>query len=495
MSDYAIIFQILGVLCALFFIFLTVMNFKTWRWLHALTTFAVFCAVVTFMVYASLVMKTRLAWIQSVSKFAEANEKQASNVEKIVNGSVGDQATIETSLAHYRSELARALVDRGRVWRSCTPANNADGTVTLTMNLGAAPAAPPVDPAAPPAAAPAAPAAAPVAKKHELKAQDIVFAFKEVATPEGSLPAYFVGEFQVTAVTETTVSLKLNPTYLRGPVQANEADGPWMLYEVLPPDGHEPFAFQKDVPKAQRIDSLTKIGIPPAAAESYARDNGPGDVNDPKDNTWVQVKFTKAHEIIVDASAMVSPVEEKHFDAQGQSQIPRLLRTKDPKTPEPVKFVANDIAIFDQATADDLVNRGIAQRQGLIYRRKLNDYEQAFQVISRKLYVLRDKTAVVVRDTATIKNAREKAVEQTMLLEATKALLQADYDKVVYERDEMKKYADAVAARIKEKRAEMSRLYLRNKELYAQLVELDRKMNEEVERRQRLSAVLPEVKK
>ena len=485
MSDYAIIFQILGVLSALFFIFLTVMNFKTWRWLHALTTFAVFCAVVTFMVYASLVMKTRLAWIESYSKFKTANEKQEKNVEKVINGSPEEPTSIETSLAYYRNALARALVDRGRVWRSCTPAGNADGTVTLTMNLGAAPAAPPVDPAAPPPAAPAAPAAPVVAKKHELKANDIVFAFKEVATPEGSLPAYYVGEFQVTAVTEANVTLKMIPNYLRGPVQANEIDTPWMLYEVVPADGHEPFAFPKEVAKAQRIDALTKMGIPAAAAESYARDDGPGDANDPKDNTWVQVKFTKSHEIIVDASAMVSPVEEKHFDAQGQSQIPRLLRTKDPKTPEPVKFVPNDIAIFDQATADDLVNRGIAQRQGLIYRRKLNDYEQAFQVISRKLYVLRDKTAVVVRDTATIKAARDKAIEQTTLLDAKKALMKADFDKIAYERDEMKKYADAMAARVKEKRGEMSRLYQNNKLLYAKIVELDRKLTEEVERRQR----------
>ena len=492
MSDYAIIFQILGVLSALFFIFLTVMNFKSWRWLHALTTFAVFCAVVTFMVYASLVMKTRLVWIESYSKFKVANEKQDLNVEKVVNGTPEEPASIETSLSYYRNELARALVDRGRVWRSCVPAGNADGTITLTMNLGAAAAPPPLDPTAPPPAVPAAPV---VAKKHELKANDVVFAFKEIATPEGSLPAYFVGDFQVTAVTETNVTLKMLPTYLRPPVQANEVDTPWMLYEVLPPDGHDPFTFPKDVPKAQRIDALTKMGIPPAAVESYARDDGPGDANDPKDNTWVQVKFTKSHEIIVDASAMVSPVEEKFFDAQGQTQIPRLLRTKDPKTPEPVKFVPNDVAVFDQATAEDLVNRGIAQRQGLIFRRKLNDYEQAFQVLSRKLYVLRDKTAVVVRDTATIKGARDKAIEQTMLLEAKKALMQADYDKIVYERDEMKKYADAVAARVKEKRAEMSRLYQNNKAMYAKIVELDRQMTEEVERRLKLATTEPEAKK
>ena len=286
MSDYAIIFQILGVLLALFFIFLTVMNFKTWRWLHALSTFAVFCAVATFMVYAALVMKTRLAWEESYSKFDEAYQKQSKNVARVVNGDPAEPSTLETSLSYYRNELARALVDRGRVWRGCTPAGNADGTLTMTMNLGAAPVAP-LDPAAPAPAVPAAPVAA---KKHELKAQDVVFGFKELVSPEGlSIPAYYVGEFQVTAVTETTVTLRMTATFLRGPVQANEIDTPWMLYEVLPPDGHEPFAdaSQKALPQ----DVFNKMGFTPAVAQSYARDNGPGDANDPRDNTWVKVKF------------------------------------------------------------------------------------------------------------------------------------------------------------------------------------------------------------
>ena len=131
MSDYAIIFQILGVICALFFIFLTVMNFKTWRWFHALTTFAVFCAVVTFMVYASLVMKTRLAWIQSVATFTEANEKQAKTVDKIINGHPEDPTPIETPLAHHHHEPARALGGRAgyvpsRTKQFCTNGGIAD---------------------------------------------------------------------------------------------------------------------------------------------------------------------------------------------------------------------------------------------------------------------------------------------------------------------------------------------------------------------------------
>lgn len=485
MSDYAIIFQILGVLGALFFIFLTVMNFKSWRWLHALTTFALFCAVVTFMVYASLVMKTRLAWVESHAKYTAANEKQAKNFDKLFAGDPADQVSVETSLTYYRSELARALVDRGRVWRNCTPAGNADGTITLTMNLGAAPA-PAVDPMAPagvPPAAPAAPAAPVVAKQHALKAEDVVFAFKEVATPEGfTLPAEYVSEFVVTAATDTTVTLAMTRTFIRGPVQPTELNATWMLYEVLPPDAHEPFEFPKEVAQVQRVDALTKLGIPATAMDSYVRDGGPGDANDSADNIWVRVKFIKSHEIVVDASAMVSPVEERHFDAQGQAQIPRLTRSTDPKAPDPVKFAPNDIAIFDKSTADDLVTRGIVERQGLIYRRKLNDYEQAFQVISRKLFVMRERAAMVARDTATMNAARDKAVEQTKLQEADKLLLDADYAKVVYERDETKKYADSLAAQVKVNRTEMSRQYQQNKAMAAEIAELNRRMTEELER-------------
>jgi hypothetical protein len=212
------------------------------------------------------------------------------------------------------------------------------------------------------------------------------------------------------------------------------------------------------------------------------------------------VKFLKPHEIIVDASTMVSPVEDLPFNGQGQAQLPRLLRTKivDPTkiTPDPVKFVRDQVAVFDSKTADDLANANppIVEKQGLIYRRKLNDYEKAFQVISRTVYVLRGKTATVVRDTATVTAAREKATEQIKLQEAETLLLKADLAKVIYERDEMKKYADAVAARVKEKRAEMSRLYLNNKALYNQIQERNRVLTEEIEQKQRLATNLEEKK-
>ena len=54
--------QILGGVLALFFIFLLVMCWKTWRVLHILSAFFVFAAVCTFLTFASYVLKTQAAW-------------------------------------------------------------------------------------------------------------------------------------------------------------------------------------------------------------------------------------------------------------------------------------------------------------------------------------------------------------------------------------------------------------------------------------------------
>ena len=48
LAQYAIIFQVLGAVLALFFIFLTYMNTKTWRWVHVTIMFLVFVAASRF---------------------------------------------------------------------------------------------------------------------------------------------------------------------------------------------------------------------------------------------------------------------------------------------------------------------------------------------------------------------------------------------------------------------------------------------------------------
>src|SRR3954464_7541517 len=87
-----IVFQIGGALLALFFIFLTYMNTKTWRWLHVTVMFLVFVASATFCVYAAMTVKTRAAWM----KLNDNLEKQVATVEdELAKVSRGDPNDVE----------------------------------------------------------------------------------------------------------------------------------------------------------------------------------------------------------------------------------------------------------------------------------------------------------------------------------------------------------------------------------------------------------------
>src|SRR5215218_1385058 len=106
MSEYAIIFQVLGALAALFFIFLTYMSTKTWRWLHVTATFFVFGATVAFCIYAAMTLKTRAAWI----KLHDSLEKQLTTaqdeLQKVSRGDLKDVEDKTPSVLSLREELA-----------------------------------------------------------------------------------------------------------------------------------------------------------------------------------------------------------------------------------------------------------------------------------------------------------------------------------------------------------------------------------------------------
>ncbi|MEX0820180.1 MAG: hypothetical protein WD070_11335, partial [Pirellulaceae bacterium] len=60
--DNPVIYQALGALLVLFFLFLTYMFTKTWRWFHVVCTFFVFGASIAFCCYAAMSYKTHAAW-------------------------------------------------------------------------------------------------------------------------------------------------------------------------------------------------------------------------------------------------------------------------------------------------------------------------------------------------------------------------------------------------------------------------------------------------
>ena len=90
MSDYAIIFQVLGAAVLLFVFFLTYMSTKTWRWMHVTATFFVFAAAVTFCVYAAMTLKTRANWIKLHDNLEKQLATTEAELEKVSRGDPKD---------------------------------------------------------------------------------------------------------------------------------------------------------------------------------------------------------------------------------------------------------------------------------------------------------------------------------------------------------------------------------------------------------------------
>ena len=473
MSQYAIIFQVLGVLLALFFCFLTFMNTKTWRWVHVLFTFFVFGASIAFCVYAAMTMKTRLAWLQYHDKKEADVEKWSADLELVTRGDIKDVGGKTDSIASVRAALARTILDRGRVWRQLASTPNADGTVTLATS-------PPPDPNAPAAAAP---------KKHNLEPKTIVFAFGEGPHPEGfSVPVAYLGEYRVSAVAETSVTLEpllqsADQARLAGTVNAT-----WTLYEVCPIDGHDWF---KDIDAAtlQAMIPQQATGLGPAEyqklLDQYLNDGKDTDETTPPEYLWIEVEFLKRYDVTVDAAATNS-VDVTPFDTvTGQAVLDRVRRAKPGDPPGVVEFDAGDTAILDKTTADNLIGDGTAKLVRRVFRRRLNDYELRFHAMNRRSLEIASHQRTITLDKAAIEASTAKAIEQERVLQEMKTKLDDDLAKVKFERDELAKYSETLAARLTAVQGELSQLYRSNKAISRELAETSARLTEEIESRTR----------
>ena len=469
MSQYAIIFQVLGVLLALFFIFLTYMNTKTWRWLHVTMTFFVFAAVVTFCVYAAMTMKTRLNWLKYHDEKQAAVDKLAAELELVTRGDIKDVEGKIQSITSVKAELARTILDRGRVWRQLASTPAADGTVTLST-------VPPQDPNAP---APAAPV------PHNLKVKDVVFAFGETANADGIIvPSAYLGEYQVTAVAE--ISITVAPL-LQSPEQAGLARTPnatWTLFEVSPIDGHNWFADLDEA--ALKALMPQPQGITPAEYQNvinqYLLDGKDTDETAPVENLWIEVEFTQAQQVPVDA-ASANSLDTNPFDPNGLAVLDRVRRAKPGENPASVDFEPGDKAIFDKETADSLIGSGVAKLVRRIYRRRLNDYELRFHAIQARMIEIAGHLRTIQQDKAASEAFTAQALVQEKELKDKQANLDDDIAKVKFERDELNKYSDALAARLATVQAELSQLYRSNKALSRELAETSARLMDENERK------------
>ncbi|HZN35844.1 MAG TPA: hypothetical protein VFB80_18570 [Pirellulaceae bacterium] len=480
MTEYAIIFQVLAALVALFFIFLTYMNTKTWKWVHVTMTFMVFAAAIAFCFYAAAALKTRAAWIKLHDGLEKDVETTAQQLELLTRGDPRDVEGKTPSIASLREELSRTIIDRGRVWRGCPPQAFDPGRGTATVLT-----TPPPDPNLPP----------PPPKKNNIQVKTVLHAFREALTTAGlSVPVAYIGEFEATAVTDNSVTM--SATMPLSADQAAAAGAPpvtWALYETCPVDGHEWFtgmnnqaALETMIPGNKQDPAYQKM------IQSYVRDGQRAEDTDPPENVWFEVKFLRQHVVVVDAPAAGTSLDASSdlfpFNADGQA-VPERLRRRNPAGPVTFGPGPGQIqtAILDQQTAEPLVSAGIAEKIRPIYRRKLNDYEQRLHAIYLRTLDINGRVRQLTIDDQTTVATTTKANQQSMLVAELKTKLTDDLTKAQFEQSELKKYSDAIEARLAAVQTQLSELYKSNKAISRELVKLNNDLTSEIERRTRES--------
>lgn len=474
MSEYAIIFQALGAILALFFLFLTYMNVRTWHWSHVTATFLVFVASGVYCFYAAQVHKTRTAWLKLHDNLQRQVATTAARYEEVTRGKPGDFEGKEPSVASLRSELDRILFDRGRVWRGCIPTiNRQTGAVTVQTS-------PPPDPNNP---------APPPPTKNNIQPQTVLHVFREGQIAENLIvPVAYVGEFRATSVADDRVTLEATMPLAPDQVAAGQAPGTWALYETCPVDN--PAAFQGLSPE-ELARLLPPAAVPPAVIQSYLRDGQAAQPTDPPETVWVEVRFTKPYRVVVDAPA-AGTTQTDLFNADGQAVAPWLRRAKPGEEPQAVEFGPGEnqirTAVLDQATAQSLVDQQVAEEVRRIYRRPLNDYDRLLRGINARLIELITAGAQRQHDTAALQAAVDKASEQERLISDLKAKAEADLQKVTAERDGLRNYHAALANQLAAVTENLSQLYRSNKALARELSEVSARLTEEIDRRTREAA-------
>lgn len=488
--DNPVIYQALGALLVLFFLYLTYMFTKTWRWFHVTCAFFVFGASIALICYAAMSYKTHAAWRTVELKNRLAAEKAQAEFDTLMYGDRSEVVQTVPSIRTQNAKFARMVFDRGRVWRGCTPQGPPQGDGSVAVST------------VPPGAAD------PAAVDNQIEDKMVLYGFTEAdAPPELGLPPgtkipqFYLGEFTAVSVTNTSVTVRPTLPLDNQQRQRLQAGGQtWTLYETMPIDGHNFFATDPEATPNLNEDAdvspvfgsmdpdfLGKLiyksgGVDDAThqktLDAYLRDGKRAAPTDPPEKTWVKLRFMADHSENVDSDATLGGVEgsQDWFD-RGRSEIPLLQRG------DVAKFKKGAIGVFPQSDADDLISRGICERIEPIYVRSLNDYEYQFRSTHLQMVQIRQDIERIQRniDEQTSTNGKTETLIAYRNDEKTK--LQQDLDKFTYERDQITAYHDKLQTVFTATKAELSRLYKTNFLLSEELRTISEELTREIDRR------------
>ncbi|MCH2125990.1 MAG: hypothetical protein MK165_14450 [Pirellulaceae bacterium] len=492
-ANSSIIIQAIGILGILFVIFAAVMSRKTFHWFHITMFVFVFGAAITCVFYASYVSKTRITWLKAFDKLEADVQQKEKEVDEIEFGDLTvdvqkEPPDPEAPLVSCRNAIRRELTDRGPVWRECVIQNIAfPNLVVSTVPDGGQP------------------------EPHNIPTESLLYVFSEQT--DEKLPNVYLGEFRVTGVTET--ELTLTPTIPLDQDQGRNVTGTLALYAQLPLDSHYAMADTKplanyDLPvfgdfhkgdleaKREYIRSFmpNRTQLPEeiynARVEDFVRDGTRARDDDPPEHVYRRVRFEKKHEVEVDMTAPQKATDQDYFfdPVTGRALTASLRRGKagDPvnaemKTGAFGLFPTLDPSETEEAAVKQWIRDGICEQQEDVFVRPLIDFSYEFQRLAEDDQQRRADIALLDFEIKQVQEAERRRTEHIAYRQQERDKLETDLQKFVQEQDEAANYLTSLEEKWTRRRQDLSRLYQTNLLLEQQLeqisVALTKKIDEQ----------------
>lgn len=466
-----IVILLLLVASLIIFIYLIVISARGWGALHTVILCFLFIECWVFMIFSAGVLHRRVGWLAQADKLEKKTVKTEADAERLIWGGDNIAPDEPDSVVLAQGALRRLTADRGRVWRRLELVSSDAGVYKLEMK-GPAPAQ---DLSADPAAA--APAAAPPADTATaLPANLVVHCFAEEGNEQNqALPAYYLGEFKITASQAGQVTL--SPTLPLDPAQIdmikNGGAATWALYELLPLDSHTAFAAPGSKPDENMLfgrmdeEKLTALfqKIPEdrrqKVLDDYLRDGqkAKSDGSDPPASRWVNVELLKDFTIDVDGVDAIA-TELGFFDSQGRSVDSRLKR----KNAEgDLKLAAGNTKpiVLKSEFADKLIASGVAKLRDPYFVRPLIDYQEAFNSTYVRRHEVGERIALFKREAVELTKANTAGQEGISFRQIENQQLTADLKGYQKEVEVLVKEAAQAESELTAMKAKITDMYRR----------------------------------
>ncbi len=463
-----IVILLLLVASLIIFIYLIVISARGWGALHTVLLCFLFIECWVFMIFTAGVLHRRVGWLGQADKFEKRTLKTEADTERLIWGGENIAPDEPDSIVLAQGALRRLTADRGRVWRRLELVSSDAGVYKLEMRAAAPAQDPAADPAAPAAAAPVADAAT------SLPANLVVHCFAEEPNEQNQpLPAFYLGEFKVTASQAGQVTL--GPTLPLEPTQVEtikSGNAPtWALYELLPLDSHTAFAAPGSKADEEmlfgRMDeaSLTAMlqRIPEErrakVLDQYLRDGQKAktDGSDPPASRWVNVKLLKEYSIDVDGVDAIA-TELGFFDSQGRSVDSRLKRKNAEGDLKLTPDITKPIVLKSEA-AEKLIASGVAELVAPYFVRPLIDYQEAFNSTYVRRHEVNERIALFKREEVELKKADAAGQEMISFRQIENQQLNSDLGNYKKEADVLKKEADQMEQDLAALKSKISEMY------------------------------------